>query len=658
MKPLIFLQDKAEQEGIGFIPFKDELGIQRDRQKGTFSRTYNKKYLTHLCHHDKTIQLNIEKEFLVQKPLTELDQKLEFNDGIMREVLSTVRDLKKTTYACFYGSITSKWKQIIPAQIQQNQSIYCITWYQAKIITNKGSPIPQEILEIAFKAERIITQQKYKYIPQMVFETNLENIAARINCIRQKILHQKIKSLSNLFYLTLTLQQSKIIFKSFYSIVYSFIELQNSDITNSIKLVDLDNVGPVKKNSHANHNSYFDLFGFFGLCIWLILKYFFEGFRFNSIIIMAACIFFIFDRALQFADKILCKVAAVLTILYIYTLISYPVYQFPKTTGNYRTCYKQIKLHDTYQTDASVYYPCVDNQQEDIEFKWLPDNKFAKQLYEISVLQTKWVPSEWVFDIGLGFLNFINFTASVEQPLLKEELDVIIFSHGFSQHRNAYTALCQQLASEGYVVFSLQHYELVYPWDIKATKIYNTGNHPDTIEKYQKIRSSHLKWRTEQVQQLINTLKSNQIKDVFFDFNLYQLIQLVIHLEVPLFLELLKKSMLIMLLLMIHEQMHKQIKSKTLILSKNKVRVKQECFDPKLLKDFLDFNTSIEHYKIKGLDHAYPVDLTYLIAAEMVLIGELRNDDNVFKINSLINSLTSKFLQQKLFSIEENKLFC
>jgi hypothetical protein len=50
------------------------------------------------------------------------------------------------------------------------------------------------------------------------------------------------------------------------------------------------------RNTHANHNSYFDLFGFFGLCIWLVLKYFYEGFRFNSLLIMAAYTFFFFDR--------------------------------------------------------------------------------------------------------------------------------------------------------------------------------------------------------------------------------------------------------------------------------------------------------------------------------------------------------------------------
>ncbi|CAD8124555.1 unnamed protein product [Paramecium sonneborni] len=340
-------------------------------------------------------------------------------------------------------------------------------------------------------------------------------------------------------------------------------------------------------------------------------------------------------------------------------------YQFPKPTGKYRTCYKQIKLNDSYSTDASVYYPCADRKQEDVSYKWLPNHKFAKQLYEISILQTKWVPSEWIFDVALSFLDFITFRASEEQPLLNNELDVIIFSHGFSQHRNAYTALCQQLASEGYIVFSLQHYELVYPWDIKATKIYNTGNYPEIIEKYQKIRASHLEWRTEQISQFIQTLKTNKIKDIFFDFKPLS-INLIGHsfggasvLRIAQEIEV--NSVIAYdpwLFPFTQQQMHKQLKSRTLILSKDKNRIKQEIFDPKMLKDFLEFNNQIEHYKIKSLDHIYPVDLTYIMAAEMVLFGELRNDDNIFSINNLIHSLTTKFLQQKLFSVQESKSFC
>jgi hypothetical protein len=50
------------------------------------------------------------------------------------------------------------------------------------------------------------------------------------------------------------------------------------------------------KNPHANHNEIFDFISFFGFCIWLGLKYLFEGLRFNTLIVCAAELFFFLDR--------------------------------------------------------------------------------------------------------------------------------------------------------------------------------------------------------------------------------------------------------------------------------------------------------------------------------------------------------------------------
>jgi platelet-activating factor acetylhydrolase len=90
--------------------------------------------------------------------------------------------------------------------------------------------------------------------------------------------------------------------------------------------------------------------------------------------------------------------------------------------------------------------------------------------------------------------------------------------------------------------------------------------------------------------------------------------------------------------------MHTEVKSRTLILSKDINRGKCEIFEPSLLVDFLSNNQGIVHHKVKGLDHSYPADLTYFISSEMVLIGELRNDERVFTINSLLCTLAKKFM--------------
>ena len=39
---------------------------------------------------------------------------------------------------------------------------------------------------------------------------------------------------------------------------------------------------------------------------------------------------------------------------------------------------------------------------------------------------------------------------------------VAIFSHGFSDHRNCYTGQTTELASQGIIVLSIEHYEKIF----------------------------------------------------------------------------------------------------------------------------------------------------------------------------------------------------
>lgn len=45
------------------------------------------------------------------------------------------------------------------------------------------------------------------------------------------------------------------------------------------------------------------------------------------------------------------------------------------------------------------------------------------------------------------------------EALNVKQNNVVIVSHGLSSHLNGHSILCKELASQGYVVFSMQHYE-------------------------------------------------------------------------------------------------------------------------------------------------------------------------------------------------------
>ena len=56
-------------------------------------------------------------------------------------------------------------------------------------------------------------------------------------------------------------------------------------------------------------------------------------------------------------------------------------------------------------------------------------------------------------------MSRLNMNVIKNATILQEKLNIIVFSHGFAAHRNSYTCLINELVSQGYIVFSLEHYE-------------------------------------------------------------------------------------------------------------------------------------------------------------------------------------------------------
>lgn len=90
--------------------------------------------------------------------------------------------------------------------------------------------------------------------------------------------------------------------------------------------------------------------------------------------------------------------------MYILTLVSYPVYEFPEPTGQHHVGYLSYRLEDSYHTKVAVYdiviyvyrfYPTDDPVKQGLtevqitrltkKIQWSPDNKMTKQIYEYIV---------------------------------------------------------------------------------------------------------------------------------------------------------------------------------------------------------------------------------------------------------------------------------
>jgi platelet-activating factor acetylhydrolase len=50
----------------------------------------------------------------------------------------------------------------------------------------------------------------------------------------------------------------------------------------------------------------------------------------------------------------MCQVSAVLTIFYIYTLVTYPAYEFPQPTGPHKVGYRTLRVNDGFYSKVAM----------------------------------------------------------------------------------------------------------------------------------------------------------------------------------------------------------------------------------------------------------------------------------------------------------------
>jgi hypothetical protein len=75
----------------------------------------------------------------------------------------------------------------------------------------------------------------------------------------------------------------------------------------------------------------------------------------------------------------------------------------------------------------------------------------------INPLKPRWVP--WFpFKFFTSFMTLAKMPAVDNANILIEgEMDLVIFSHGLSSTMNSHSSYCSWLASQGYIVVSIQH---------------------------------------------------------------------------------------------------------------------------------------------------------------------------------------------------------
>jgi len=209
-----------------------------------------------------------------------------------------------------------------------------------------------------------------------------------------------------------------------------------------------------------------------GFISLLVMKYIYEGFRLNTI-------FLILFQLIILATS--SSLAHFMAVCFAFVIIVYfPVYNYPAPSGKHLVGYRRfIENHQR----VAIFYP-TDEKKKDV--RYYPHEDHWVRFYEIMKLseivsrgKRKYRIPKILHKIVLTGLERrklgVNYKANIiDNP---SGFPVIIFSHGLSANRHAYTVLMKEWASYGFIVMSLEHDEnvLIRPKDNTEALEIRTG---------------------------------------------------------------------------------------------------------------------------------------------------------------------------------------
>ncbi|KAK9531075.1 hypothetical protein VZT92_010526 [Zoarces viviparus] len=108
--------------------------------------------------------------------------------------------------------------------------------------------------------------------------------------------------------------------------------------------------------------------------------------------------------------------------------------------------------HTTQGTFFRLYYPCQETEKAE-KPDWVPCVEYFNGLADF--LKINRALSERIFNYLFGSFKIPAF---VDAPFRSnEKCPVVIFSHGLGAFRTLYSAICAELASQGFIVASVEH---------------------------------------------------------------------------------------------------------------------------------------------------------------------------------------------------------
>jgi len=174
--------------------------------------------------------------------------------------------------------------------------------------------------------------------------------------------------------------------------------------------------------------------------------------------------------------------------------------------GHFFAGFKVLKLRNNIE--VSVYYPTTTLTDP---VTYTPSKNAWLRFHQYLMFKGSKLPS-WIFHFGLSFLNYVEMPVQFESPIISKEylthgkkFPVVLLSHGMACNRNLYTTFAREWASNGYIIFSVDHEETV---DLPSGF---------TMKEFNGYRFTQVKKRKEAIIRVLDYISNlDNIQD-FFD---------------------------------------------------------------------------------------------------------------------------------------------
>ncbi|KAL4503722.1 hypothetical protein ABPG73_017465 [Tetrahymena malaccensis] len=242
-----------------------------------------------------------------------------------------------------------------------------------------------------------------------------------------------------------------------------------------------------------------------------------EGNRWMFIIWLPSFILSIFHKIFHTYTQVeVIYISALMSLLYILLLICFPIYEIPQVIELSESSEKYPKYNvscTSFPIDmqkssmVTVYYPTSSEKCNSSSFEGdlcMLESDYWDYHYTSIFKQYK-IPG-FILDIALSGLKKYKVNLQANLPIIqKNNLKPIIFSHGFMGSRTMYSIIMKQLASLGYVIFCVEHYDVIKEKEVEKIK-------DKVIRKnvFKEVKEQELEARTTKIKSMIDLIQNEK----------------------------------------------------------------------------------------------------------------------------------------------------